>query len=754
MNADDLVTPDFQRRLVVKVATGDALDVRSFHVRERVSSLFEVTIVARSENPDIDFEAVAGRPTRFTARDGLGLTRERTLTGVCRDIRQIGVEEAGLSTYELTLVPSLWLATQRRNYRIFQQKSELDIAREILAEWEIEPAIQVTGTYRRRKYRVQYGESDFTFLCRMLEDAGITFYFTTAQDETRLVLSDAPHANEARPSIAFRDAPTVADREHVTRVHVGRRVRPGAYTVRDHDYRRPADFPLIASAKEASDVEARLERYHYVPGAFLYESHKGDPTPAADDKGMYRTDEPEAALLAGRRLAAKRATARAVTFDTSALDLRPGSVLSFLDHPKSDLADDRRLLVLSSEIRGAHDDTWIHTCEAVSAELPYRPDLDTPKPRVNGVESATVVGPPGEEIHTDEFGRVRVHFHWDREHSMDDSSSCWIHVSQPWSGAGFGGTNLPRVGQEVIVDFLSGDPDRPIIVGRVYTNLQKTPYKLPENKTQSGWKSSSTGGTGGYNEIMFEDAGGRELFRVQAEKDLHKLVKNDESTRIGRDQSHVIGQNESRSVGNDRVRSVGRDEDVSIGQDRSKTVGRNETVSIGNSLSETVGQDCTIQIGGSQSESIDGDESRSIGGDASASIGGDASASIGGSKSESVSGDSSASIGGSKSESVSGDSALEVGGSYAVSVQGSMTTSVGSNQTESVSGAKLLSVGQKYDIVCGASKIHVDAGGNVTIEATEMSISASGPIEIAAGSTLSLTAGSLVEVGAAMVKVN
>src|SRR6185503_1113157 len=149
-------------------------------------------------------------------------------------------------------------------------------------------------------------------------------------------------------------------------------------------------------------------------------------------------------------------------------------------------------------------------CRAVSADVPYRPELCTPKPVVHGVESATVVGPAGEEIYTDEVGRVRVHCHWDRESGMDEKSSCWVHVSQPWGGAGFGGTNLPRIGQEVIVDFLGGDPDRPIITGRVYTNLQKTPYKLPENKTQSGWKSSSSPSTGGYNELRFEDKKGQE----------------------------------------------------------------------------------------------------------------------------------------------------------------------------------------------------------------------------------------------------
>ena len=161
----------------------------------------------------------------------------------------------------------------------------------------------------------------------------------------------------------------------------------------------------------------------------------------------------------------------------------------------------------------------------MSADLAYHPPDKTPKPRTQGVESATVVGPPGEEIHTDEFGRVRVQFHWDREGGFDENSSCWIRVSQPWGGSGYGATSLPRVGQEVLVDFLAGDPDRPVITGRVYTNLQKTPYKLPDNKTQSGWKSNSTGGGGGYNELMFEDARGKELLRMQAERDMDTLVQ-------------------------------------------------------------------------------------------------------------------------------------------------------------------------------------------------------------------------------------
>jgi type VI secretion system secreted protein VgrG len=481
---------------------------------------------------------------------------------------------------------------------MFQLKTEVDIALDLLKEWGISPTKRLAGVYKKRKYRLQYGESDYTFICRMLEDAGVSFYFESG-DESPLVLDDGPQGNVRRLPITFRDNPNTVDIEYVTAVNVGRRLRPGKYTVRDYDYRRPADYNLVASAS-AEGVEDRLERFHYVPGAFLYESDKGEDSPSADDRGKFRTDEAEAAALAQRRLDAKRSSAREVTFKTNTVDPVPGTVLSFLDHPKAELGPDKWLLITESKLSGDIPDKWRHECKAVSADVPYRPPLHTPKPRAQGVENATVVGPAGEEIHVDEFGRVRVQFHWDREGQMDARSSCWIHVNQPWGGTGFGGTNLPRIGQEVIVDFLGADPDRPIITGRIYTNLQKTPYKLPDNKTQSGWKSNSSPEKGGYNEIMFEDKAGAELVRMQAEKDLNKLVKNDESVNIGNDRTSTIGNDESRTIGNDMMKQVMNNMREMIGMNRSRGVGNDENVQVGRNQTTNVGDKIEIVCGKSK----------------------------------------------------------------------------------------------------------------------------------------------------------
>ena len=579
-----MVSTMAQQNLIASIASGDTLDVRQFSVVERMSSLFEITLLVVAENADIDFEQVIGQPASFTMGGGFeDAPTSRAWTCICSEMQQIAVEETGLSTYHLVLVPSLWLTTQRRNHRMFQQLSEIDIVLEVLDDWGIKPVQHLTSTYKKRKYRVQYGESDFAFISRMLEDAGVSFYFESEGGVSRLVLSDAPQANKARPGIPFRDSPSPADREHVTSVRVGRRVRPGKYTMRDHDYRKDPSFKLVAAgaAPKATDVEQKLERYHYTPGAFLFGADKGESTPHADDKGKTRTDDGEAAILAQKRLDAKRGAARTVTFETNVLDLAPGVVTTILDHPRSDLAPGERLLIVEASRHGTAGAEWSAHCEARSAKVAYRPALTTPKPRVSGIESATVVGPAGEEIHTDEFGRVRVHFHWDRESKMDDNSSCWIHVSQPWGGSGYGGTNLPRIGQEVIVDFLGGDPDRPIITGRVYTNLQKVPYGLPANKTQSGWKSNSTGGTGGYNEIMFEDAGGRELLRMQAEKDLHKLVKHDEDIIVGRNRTTHIKGNDDLTVNKNLSKHVLLNEREVTGLNRTTAVGVNRTTHVG-----------------------------------------------------------------------------------------------------------------------------------------------------------------------------
>jgi type VI secretion system secreted protein VgrG len=749
--------------LSASVASGDVLDVRDFHVYASLSSLFDVTLTVLSDNHDIDFEAVIGQAASFTLHGRVaGGTQARTWSGLAVEFDQVRVAPSGLSTYRLRIAPLLWLTTQRRNHRVFQLKSELEIVEQLLGEWGIPHDKKIGGSYKTRKYRAQYGETDYVFISRMLEDAGITFYFEDGGGQ--LVLSDAPQRNDVRgPPIAFRDEPTVAStREHVTSVRVGRRVRPGKYTLRDVDYRRPASYPLMASAAGAAGVEQRLERFHYTPGAFLFEGGQGGDTPHADDRGKHRTDEDEGKKLAQKRLAASRGDALTAAFSTNVIDLSPGVVMTVLDHPSSALGDGAKQLVTESRLEGERDAEFHHHVEVRSAASPYHPELRTPKPKVQGVETAVVVGPAGEEIHTDEFGRVRVQFHWDREGGMNEKSSCWIPVSHPWGGAGYGGSNLPRIGQEVLVDFLGGDPDRPMITGRVYTNLQKTPYKLPANKTQSGWKSNSSPTTGGYNEIMFEDAAGKELVRMQAEKDLNKLVKHDEQVAIGNDRTKQVGHDDTHVVGHDRARQVGHDESVSVGNDRSRQVGHDEQVSVGNDRHRQVGRDEGVTVGNNRTKSVGGNETLFVGSNQHETVGASRSVEVGGSQSETIGGSVSETIGMAKNEVVALASSeavgllksIAVGGAFTITVGAEMMTTVTGSQVETTGLTRSVNVGKKFSLEVGAGKITVEKSGAISIEGSDLKIKGTGEIQIDADSGVRVTTSGPVKVKASAVKLN
>lgn len=477
--------------LTVDLASGQELDVRDFSVEEGLSRLFEVRLTAVCPNVDVDFEAAVGGPARFemhrvSAVDG----DTRHWSGICVHAEQTGVEEDGLSTYSIRIVPTMWLLTQRRNYRVFQDKSELDIVLEILGEWGISPAQELdAGSYGKRRMRVQYAESDFDFVNRLLEDIGVTYHFEQMGGDTRLVLVDAPNRRGSRVPLPYIDKPNErVPIEHVTELRTRREVRPGRYTQSDVDYRRPLNFPLAASSAKGSAIEAKLERYHHNYGSFLWKGQGGD-TPVADDRGAARTNQKDGARQVEKRLEAQRVDARVCRFRTTAHDLRPGKVITITEHPRSEVGAPQ--LVIACRFEGNAWGNWVHSCETRYTDVDYRPPLKTPKPRTLGVESATVTGPAGEEIHCDEFGRVRVHFHWDREGAADESSSCWVPVSQAWAGAGFGAVNLPRVGQEVLIDFLGADPDRPLVMGRVFTTTTPPPYQLPKYKMVSGLRSET-----------------------------------------------------------------------------------------------------------------------------------------------------------------------------------------------------------------------------------------------------------------------
>lgn len=586
------------------------LPLVSFHVTEAVDALWDVEAVVRSEDPEIDLEAQIGAEAEFVILSALDVhtPTRRVWSGVCVDMTQTQTEEAGLSTYYVRIRPHLWLLTQRRNYRLFQHQSLVATVRQILDEWHIETDWRIDeGAYADMELKVQYGESDYHFIKRMLEEAGITLTFEDfGGTQSKLVLADAPQTGDVRAlALPYQDTTSgvaASKAEFITQVALKHRMEPGRVFLRDHDYRRPA-LALGKQADDGPDHEKRLEQYFYTPGQFKHERNSGGETPVADDKAVARHVEEEGDRRARNRLQAHRARKRIVSYEPNVIDLWPGRIFNITRHPRADLLA-VSLMAVRFEIIAEEDEHWVVRGEAVAADVPFRPLIKTDKPRLDSVQCATIVGPAGEEIYTDEYGRVRVQFPWDREGKMDDNSSCWMRVSQGWAGAGYGGIQIPRVGHEVLVAFVEGDPDQPLVVGRVYNQQSPVPYTLPENKTVSTIRSDTSPRNGGFNELRFEDAQGREHVYMQAEKDMSSLVKNDAMSVIGNNQQQLVRGNQAATVAGNRseltkmndTETVGLNRVSTIGMNRNATVGMTDTSFVGNMWSVTIARNLAAPL--------------------------------------------------------------------------------------------------------------------------------------------------------------
>lgn len=699
-----------ERNLRLDVAAeGATLSVRSFEVREAVSELFEVSVVAVSPQADLELGAIVGRPASLRVVSGeLGRAggTGRTWAGVCCHIEQLRAEPDGLSTYACRIAPSLWMLGLRRDYRIFQHLSVPEILERVLAPWQIAPVWALDrAAFPKIHYKVQYGESDLAFVFRLTEEAGIAFTFTEDEAGARPVFHDALGTGERRGGPPIRDVgPTEAwssGEEQASNVRIAHALRPGAYVLRDVDLRRPREATL-GSARDARPPEARLEQYHYAPGAFSIDvagAHSGG-TPVADDRGPTRHDDDAGRAYAERSLASLRGDARTVVFETNVHALAPGVIFALDTYARAELEGDPSLLVVASSFGGQHDGAWSHSVRVVVAGRAYRPPQRTPKPRIVGVQSAVVVGPKDEEIHTDELGRVRVQFAWDREGELDERSSCWIRVSQGWAGAAYGMAMIPRVGQEVLVGFANGNPDEPLIVGRMYNATSPVPHGLPANATVSAWRSDSSPGSEGYNEIRYDDAKGEELVYVQAEKNLRRLVKHDETITVGRDLEQRVD---------------GASSDTTQGDRTEVTRQLRKATTFGGSV---------IDLRASEAKRVEGlelEESRS---DRQLRVRGDLDAVTHQSRRDRIGVDSHATISGSLSEEVRGAQSLTVVKDHEVEVSGTFALEAGAT-LRFAAGEGL--VGEALDLTLKGPGgfVRIDAGG-VTIGGTLVKINEDG----------------------------
>jgi type VI secretion system secreted protein VgrG len=565
----------------------DVLLLQRFSGQEGTSSTFHYTLELLSEDDAIDPASLLRGPMTVTLDHQ---DAERKIHGLVSRFVQSGQHE-DLCSYRAEIVPWLWFLNLSWNCRIFQNKTVHEIAQAVFDELGYSDYdFQLSRSYGPREYCVQYRESDFNFVTRLFEEEGIFYYFEHSESAHKLVVTDVNSGLQPCPgpsSVRVANGTGIPDEDYIAGLELETAVHIGKVTLRDYDFTRPS-LSLETSAANGDGEEV----YGY-PGGYLELS----------DGERY----------AETLLEEHRAAGKVVRGHGNCRLFQSGYRFNLQDHYRADANTEYLLLRVSHHgdagdyrSSGAEGANYGNSFEAMPFEIPFRPPRQSVKPRIHGTQTALVVGSSGEEIFTDEYGRVKVQFYWDRQGGKDQNSSCWVRVSHPWAGKSWGGIQIPRIGQEVIVEFLDGDPDRPIITGRVYNAEQPVPYELPANKTQSGIKSRSSmsGGAENFNEIRMEDKKGSELFYIHAEKDKQVMVENDRNEEVGHDESIVIKNDQSIRVDGNRNEAVGKDESITISGNQSTTINKNETRSVNENQNISVGKNRSIDVTENMSETV------------------------------------------------------------------------------------------------------------------------------------------------------
>ncbi|WP_395665425.1 type VI secretion system Vgr family protein [Methylocella sp.] len=497
----------------------DKLAARRFDGAEGLSELFEFRVEAASLEADLDFDRAIGANCSVALKSYDG--RERLFNGVLVEAQAAG-SRGEQHLYRLTLRPWLWLLSRTSDCRIFENKTALDIVKEVFKGRGLSDfSDRTTSGYPELDYCVQYRETDLAFVSRLMERHGIYYFFEYSKDKHTLVLADAKSSHKPAPGLSKLpflggDRQERRDREHVATWTPQRRFRSGKFALVDYDYLQPtADLKSDAQG-QARYARSKMEIYDY-PGNYKKKS--------------------DGETYARVRLEAEQAQDRRKTAEGDSVSLFPGALTTLDGHPSA--GENREYLVLRAlhaynaqsyrSGEGGFGDLYSGRYELLPSDVPFRARLATPRPLVHGPQTAKVVGKDGEEIDVDEHGRILVRFFWDRKNRQ----SCRVRVAQVWAGKGWGGQAIPRIGQEVVVEFLEGDPDRPLVTGAVYNADYKHPYEMPADKTQSGLKSDSSKGHGGYNEFMFEDKKGAETIRMHGERDHEVKIRRAETVEIG-----------------------------------------------------------------------------------------------------------------------------------------------------------------------------------------------------------------------------
>lgn len=580
----------------------DVLLMQALTGHEAISALFSFQLDLLSEKPFVPPDAIIGQPVSMTVelRDGT----QRFFHGI---VKTFGyrTRDARFSYYHAEVVPWLWLLTNTANCRIFQDMTAPEIIKKVFQDLGFRDYKDVLiGNYTRLDYCAQYRETDFNFISRLMEEEGIFYFFEHEAAKHTLMLADSPQAHKpcpGQPGARYLPEGGLGEEEDVvTTWQAKQSLRPAKYTLRDYHFETPGRSLEVSEATTVSiGGTGKLEVYYY-PGEYAQRFNKtGQRLEQVEQEGRkfvrLRMEEEEVPHAIASGSSYCKAFVSGCRFDLThhSEEMNGSYVLTSVRHWAVQSPD----YVSGDEAEEHYRNSF--TC--IPHSVSYRPRRVTLKPVVRGPQTAVVVGRRGEEIDCDKYGRVKVQFHWDRTGRRDENSSCWVRVGTIWAGKQWGVIHIPRIGQEVIVAFLEGDPDQPIIIGSVYNQEQMPPYELPANKTQSGIKSrSSKGGTAAhFNEIRFEDKKGQEEVYVHAERNLTTVVEADESRSVGHDRKTTVEHDDELTVRNNRKATITLNDEESVGNKQTITIGATRSASIGASDSLTAGATISITAGGS-----------------------------------------------------------------------------------------------------------------------------------------------------------
>ncbi|HUH54359.1 MAG TPA: type VI secretion system tip protein TssI/VgrG [Rhodanobacter sp.] len=585
--------------ITISTDLGDKLLFARMTATEQLGRLFSMQVALLCKDEKVDLRKLLGTPmtVKFVADDGY----TRYFNGIVCEAAQTGFEtiaDVRYAAYSATLVPKPWLLTRKIDCRIYLQMSVPEIISAVLGEiGYADIKNSLSGNYPKRDYCVQYREDYFSFLSRLMEQEGIYYFFTHSASTHTMVLADALGAHASISGFEKLPYSPVADRSR----------------------RASASISEWRSAQTVNSMKFQLTDYDPLnpKTSLLAAGTIGDTTDYHGVSGLDVFDYPGSHVLTadGQRYAQARLEALNVPHSqhhgsTDACGLAVGALFKLADFPRSELNAEylvtgtRIQLEESDYVSGSESkgEPFACTFEAIDSKLPYRSAHTTPSPRIVGLQTAIVTGSEtDEDIAVDKYGRVQVTFHWNKPDKDKAQSSCPVRVASPWAGKTWGAVNIPRVGQEVVVSFLEGDPDRPLIIGSVYNNDNMPPYALPANKTQSGIKSRSLNGAAAdANELRFEDKKGSEDFFIHAQKDMHEEVENDHVVAIDHD--------ETITIKNDQTLTVKHDQTEGVDNDRKHTVGNNDTLDVKQNGTTTIGQKFKLEAG-SEIELVTGSSS-------------------------------------------------------------------------------------------------------------------------------------------------